>query len=158
MKGERMKQHSEVEAADSSFSNNELPMPKEGVAVTHLLIVRDVARSLRFYKDVLGAHVLLEGPPGILRFHNSWLILSAEGAATDDRPGVTARAPHDGATLTSALNLRVADIYDVYERWRSRGAGFLTPPQEHKSEIRCYLRDPDGHLIEVGQPKQEGKR
>src|SRR2546428_12707263 len=100
MKGERMKQHSEVEAADSSFSNNELPMPKEGVAGTPLLIVRDVARSLRFYKDVLGVHVLLEGPQGILRFHNSWLILSADGAATDDRPGVTARAALDGATVT----------------------------------------------------------
>jgi catechol 2,3-dioxygenase-like lactoylglutathione lyase family enzyme len=27
----------------------------------------------------------------------------------------------------------------------------LTPPKDHDGEIRCYLRDPDGHLIEVGQ-------
>ncbi len=119
--------------------------------VTHLLIVRDVARSRRFYTDVLGAKVLMEGPPAILRFYNSWLVLSTEGGPTDDKPDVVAVAPRDANTLTSALNLRVADIHDVYERWRARGAAFLTPPKEHAAEIRCYLRDPDGHLIEVGQ-------
>jgi catechol 2,3-dioxygenase-like lactoylglutathione lyase family enzyme len=45
----------------------------------------------------------------------------------------------------------VADIHQVYEDWRSRGAAFITPPQDLASEIRCYIRDPDGHLIEVGQ-------
>jgi catechol 2,3-dioxygenase-like lactoylglutathione lyase family enzyme len=113
--------------------------------------VRDVERSRHFYADVLGAHVLMEGPPAILQFHNSWLILSTEGGPTDDKPDVFAVAPRDGRTLTSALNLRVADIYDLYERWRTLGAEFLTPPKVHESEIRCYLRDPDGHLIEVGQ-------
>ena len=33
----------------------------------------------------------------------------------------------------------------------SRGAEFLTPPKDHGREVRCYMRDPDGHLIEVGQ-------
>ncbi len=31
------------------------------------------------------------------------------------------------------------------------GAQFLTPPKQHQYEKRCYIRDPDGHLIEVGQ-------
>ncbi|MGA8506114.1 MAG: VOC family protein [Candidatus Sulfotelmatobacter sp.] len=57
-------------------------------------------------------------------------------------------------SITSALNLRVTDIKETYELWQSRGAEFLTPPKEHASEIRCYLKDPDGHLIEVGQTKQ----
>ena len=39
----------------------------------------------------------------------------------------------------------------VYEQWRARGAEFLTPPTDRGAELRCYLRDPDGHLIEVGQ-------
>ena len=39
----------------------------------------------------------------------------------------------------------------AYQEWRSRGAEFLTPPKVHSREIRCYMRDPDGHLIEVGQ-------
>ena len=134
---------------------SEWPMPRAGVgtevAVTHLLIVRDVARSRHFYADVFGAKVLMEGPPTILRFYNTWLVLSEEGGPTDDKPDVTAAAPPDARTLTSALNLRVADMQDVYERWQAHGAEFLTPPRVHESEIRCYLRDPDGHLIEVGQ-------
>jgi catechol 2,3-dioxygenase-like lactoylglutathione lyase family enzyme len=50
-----------------------------------------------------------------------------------------------------ALNIRVADIQAVYHAWRALGAEFLTPPQDRGGEIRCYLRDPDGYLIEVGQ-------
>jgi len=49
------------------------------------------------------------------------------------------------------LNVRVSDAHAVYRQWRSRGAHFLTPPIQLDGEIRCYLRDPDGHLIEVGQ-------
>jgi catechol 2,3-dioxygenase-like lactoylglutathione lyase family enzyme len=145
-----MEQHT-TDATTAGSITAEWPLPREGVAVTHLLIVRDVSRSRHFYADVLGAKVLMEGPPAILRFHNSWLVLSEEGGPTDDKPEVMAIAPQDGKTLTSALNLRVADIWAIYERWKSRGAPFLTPPKEHQAEIRCYLRDPDGHLIEVGQ-------
>jgi catechol 2,3-dioxygenase-like lactoylglutathione lyase family enzyme len=49
------------------------------------------------------------------------------------------------------LNIRVADIAAVYKEWSARGAKFLTPPINRGNEIRCYMRDPDGHLIEVGQ-------
>ena len=27
----------------------------------------------------------------------------------------------------------------------------MTPPIDREAEIRCYMRDPDGYLIEVGQ-------
>lgn len=136
----------------------DLPIPKEGICVTHMLIVRDLARSRQFYESVLDATVLMEGPSAILRFHNSWIILAPEGEPTDDRPGIAAGPPRDLEVMTCALNLRVADIRDLYELWRSRGAQFLTPPKEHSSEIRCYLRDPDGHLIEVGQAKESGNK
>jgi len=150
-----MDQHSSTEETGGSVPAAEWPRPREGegteVAVTHLFIVRDVDRSRRFYADVLGARILMEGPPSILRFYNSWLVLSREGGPIDDKPDVVAAAPRDARTLTSALNLRVANISEVYTRWRARGAEFLTPPKVHEAEIRCYLRDPDGHLIEVGQ-------
>jgi uncharacterized glyoxalase superfamily protein PhnB len=53
--------------------------------------------------------------------------------------------------VSSFLNIRVKDIEAVYAEWSARGAQFLTPPKQHKYEIRCYIRDPDGHLIEIGQ-------
>ena len=49
------------------------------------------------------------------------------------------------------MNIRVADIQACYELWKSRGAEFLTEPIAKYGEIRCYIRDPDGYIIEVGQ-------
>lgn len=149
-----MKHSTSENRPNARSSDSDLPIPDRGVSVTHLLIVRDIARSRQFYVDVLDARVLLEGPPAVLRFYNTWLILSTEGGPTDDRPGIAAAVPTEAGKFTSALNLRTADIHAAYELWRGRGAEFLTPPKEHPSEIRCYLRDPDGHLIEVGQAKK----
>ena len=56
-----------------------------------------------------------------------------------------------GNTTSIFLNLRVADIQACYQEWKAKGAEFVTPPIDRGAEIRCYLRDPDGYLIEVGQ-------
>ena len=118
---------------------------------TETLIVADIARSVAFYRDVLGATVLREGEPTLLRLKNTWIIINKGGGPTDDKPEVIASPPKDRNTLSSFLNLRVADIKRCYELWRSRGAKFITEPKIHATEKRCYMRDPDGYLIEVGQ-------
>ena len=51
----------------------------------------------------------------------------------------------------SFMNIRVADIHACYELWKSRGAEFITEPKPKYGETRCYIRDPDGYIIEVGQ-------
>jgi uncharacterized glyoxalase superfamily protein PhnB len=56
-----------------------------------------------------------------------------------------------GNTTSIFLNLRVADIQACYQEWKAKGAEFVTPPTDRGAEIRCYMRDPDGYLIEVGQ-------
>ena len=127
------------------------PAPVEGLLVTHLLIVSDQDRSREFYHKVLGADIVRMRDPVALRLSNSWLILNSGGGPTDDKPDVIAAPPQSAHVLTSALNIRVADVAAIYREWRSRGAEFLTEPKDHRSEIRCYLKDPDGHLIEVGQ-------
>jgi len=118
---------------------------------TETLIVADISRSVAFYRDVLGATVLREGEPTLLRLKNIWIIINKGGGPTDDKPEVIASPPKDLNTLSSFLNLRVVDIERCYELWRSRGAHFITEPKVHKTEKRCYMRDPDGYLIEVGQ-------
>lgn len=125
--------------------------PAGGAVLTHLLIVRDVDRSREFYQRVLGAELVREGEPSILRFHNSYIVINSQGGPTDDKPAVRAEAPPDASTLSSAMNIRVKDVFAVYEQWRARGGEFLTEPKDHGVEIRCYLRDPDNYLIEVGQ-------
>jgi lactoylglutathione lyase len=119
--------------------------------VTNTLIVRDVKRSVAFYRDVLGATVLREGEPTFLRLGNIWLTINLGGGPTDDKPEVVASPPHDQNILSVFLNLRVADIRRCYELWTSRGAQFITEPKVHTTELRCYMRDADGYLIEVGQ-------
>ena len=111
----------------------------------------DVARSRAFYVDVLGGEALTEGEPSIVQLANSWIIINVGGGPTDDKPDVALAPPSDPNRVSAFLNLRVADIHALYEQWTSRGAEFLTPPLQRATEIRCYLRDPDGHLIEVGQ-------
>ncbi|MGW4461637.1 VOC family protein [Micromonospora sp. NPDC004704] len=125
--------------------------PRGGAVLTTLLIVRDVDRSREFYERVLGATCVREREPCILHFRNSYIVINNEGGPTDDKPTVQARAPQDSGTLSCAMNIRVMDVHAVYEEWRSRGGEFLTEPKDHGMEIRCYLRDPDGYLIEVGQ-------
>jgi catechol 2,3-dioxygenase-like lactoylglutathione lyase family enzyme len=129
----------------------EFPAPDEGIALTHFIVAEDVARSSAFYVDVLGGELVLEGEPSIVQLANSWIIINVGGGPTDDKPEVILETPPDPNRTSSFLNIRVADIQSVYEEWGSRGADFLTPPVQHASEIRCYIRDPDGHLIEVGQ-------
>jgi catechol 2,3-dioxygenase-like lactoylglutathione lyase family enzyme len=103
---------------------------------------------------VLGGETVREGEPSFVALANSWIIINVGGGPTDDKPTVTLQTPPDPDRVSSFLNIRVADIQKVYSDWSARGAQFLTPPQDRGAEIRCYLRDPDGHLIEVGQTSE----
>ena len=129
----------------------ELPVPKEGILLTHFIVSGDVERSRRFYTDVLGGETVRDGEPSMVALANSWIIINAGGGPTEDKPTVILETPPDPDRTSAFLNIRVADIQAVYDEWSARGAMFLTPPQQRATEIRCYIRDPDGHLIEVGQ-------
>jgi catechol 2,3-dioxygenase-like lactoylglutathione lyase family enzyme len=129
----------------------ELPAPREGIVLTHFIVSDDVERSWRFYTEVLGGETVLAGEPSIIALANGWIVINVGGEPTDDKPTVTLETPPDPDRVSSFLNIRVADIQAVYEEWSARGATFLTPPIDRGREIRCYMRDPDGHLIEVGQ-------
>jgi catechol 2,3-dioxygenase-like lactoylglutathione lyase family enzyme len=127
------------------------PAPAEGILMTHFLIVRDVARSRAFYADVLGGQVVLAENPCTVRLANGWIIMNPGGGPTPDKPGISV-VPHEPSDEVSTfLNLRVADIDACYRDWKAKGAEFVTEPIDRGAEVRCYMRDPDGYLIEVGQ-------
>jgi len=133
------------------MATEDFPAPTEGLVLTHFIVVEDVARSRNFYAGVLGGSVVLDGEPTIVKLANSWIIINVGGGPTDDKPGVTLEPPRDHSSVHAFLNIRVADIQAVYRDWSAKGADFLTPPKDRGVELRCYLRDPDGHLIELGQ-------
>jgi catechol 2,3-dioxygenase-like lactoylglutathione lyase family enzyme len=131
----------------------EFPVPAEGIVLTHFVVSDDVERSLRFYSEVLGGEVVRTGLPSAVALANSFVIINVGGGPTPDKPTVILETPQDLDRVSAFMNIRVADIQSVYDDWSSRGAEFLTPPVDMGREFRCYLRDPDGHLIEVGQSK-----
>ena len=133
------------------MAGDDFPAPSEGFVLTHFIVAADVARSRDFYVGVLGGRVALDGEPTIVKLANGWVTINVGGGPTDDKPDVILEPPRDPTRTSAFLNIRVADIQAAYQEWRSKGATFLTPPKDHGREIRCYLRDPDGHLIEVGQ-------
>ena len=134
--------------------------PTDDVRLGTLLVVSDVSRSRDFYRDVLGAKVLreFEGSFCQLEFQQTLLFLVAGGGPTKDKPGITFAAPTSPEKVAGELVLRVGDCQSAYEALKSRGASFLTPPvkQDWGGEIRCFFRDPDGHLIEVSELLGEG--
>jgi catechol 2,3-dioxygenase-like lactoylglutathione lyase family enzyme len=120
--------------------------------VTNTIIVDDIAKSVAFYRDVLGATVVREGKPVFLKLANMWITINeGGGGGTDDKPDVVVEPIRDPNSLNIFINLRVVDIQACYKLWSSRGAPFITEPKKHATEYRCYMRDPDGYLIEVGQ-------
>jgi len=133
------------------MADAEFPAPVEGMVLTHFLVSADVAASRDFYVRILGGVPVMDGEPTIVQLANSWIIINVGGGPTDDKPDVVLDVPDDPNRVSAFLNIRVADIAHVYDDWSSRGATFLTPPIDRGAEIRCYVRDPDGHLIEVGQ-------
>ncbi|MBV9310380.1 MAG: VOC family protein [Solirubrobacterales bacterium] len=134
----------------------DLPAPTNGILLTHFIVSKDVERSRRFYTEVLGGETVLhgdssKGEPSIIALANGWVTINVGGPPTPDKPTVTLEAPQDLDRVHAFLNIRVADIHAVFRDWGGRGAEFLTPPIDRGVELRCYMRDPDGHLIEVGQ-------
>ena len=129
--------------------------PKEGFTIAHFLTVANIERSVSFYEKVFGARVLSrgdsKGAPGYLQIANTWMIVNVGGGPTPDKPKTTLSVPPDPDAVSSFMNFRVADIHACYELWKGRGAEFITEPIPKYGETRCYIRDPDGYIIEVGQ-------
>jgi catechol 2,3-dioxygenase-like lactoylglutathione lyase family enzyme len=127
--------------------------PVEGVEMTILLVVSDMDRARNFYRDVLGAEIYREygGTSCVLNFQGSWILLVTGGGPTEDKPTVTFAVPSDPNTVSHELTIRVPDCRTAYEILKSRGARFLAPPKDWGGEIRCFFRDPDGHLLEISE-------
>lgn len=127
--------------------------PTDEMELTHILVVSEVERSRSFYVDVLGAELYREygGTSVVLRFLGNWLLLVNGGGPTEDKPTVTFTPPASPDVVSAAFTIRVQNCRAAYETLKARGAKFLTEPVDWGGEIRCFFRDPDGHLFEISQ-------
>jgi catechol 2,3-dioxygenase-like lactoylglutathione lyase family enzyme len=133
-----------------TVSAGEFPGESE---LTHLLVISDLARAVHFYRDVVGAELVREygGTSAVFRLAGTWLLLVTGGGPTADKPTVTFTPPEDSDRVSSEMTFRVADCRAAYATLMARGAVFLTPPVDHGHEVRCFFRDPDGHLLELSE-------
>ncbi|HEY4113905.1 MAG TPA: VOC family protein [Rhizomicrobium sp.] len=147
-----------MSSAQIGQKSYEMP-PRDGFSIAHFLTVADIERSAKFYETVFGGRTLSrgdgKGAPGYIQIANTWLIVNVGGGPTPDKPTVTLSVPPDPDKVSCFMNIRVADIHACYELWKSRGADFITEPKDKYGETRCYIRDPDGYIIEVGQSKPD---
>ena len=88
----------------------EMTRPPDGVELRCFLVVSNYARSLAFYRDVLGARVLRELPGTLceLRFAGSQILLSAPFGSRPDNPAAT-DPPPDRKSVISELSIQVPD-------------------------------------------------
>ena len=123
------------------------------MALTHILVVSDIERSRDWYRDVLGAELYGEygGTSVVFSFAGAWLLVVTGGEPTADKPDVVFGPPDDVHRVSHSVTIRVPDCDTAYETLRARGAEFLTSPHDWGAEIRCFFRDPDGHLFEISQ-------
>jgi putative intracellular protease/amidase/predicted enzyme related to lactoylglutathione lyase len=145
---------SSMDSVQIEHKSYEMP-PRDGISVAHFLTVADIDRSVRFYETVFDGRALSrgdsKGAPGYIQIANTWLLVNVGGGPTPDKPSVTLSVLADPDKISSFMNIRVADIQACYKLWKSRGAEFITEPIPKYGETRCYIRDPDGYIIEVGQ-------
>ena len=127
--------------------------PQPDMVLTHILVVAELPRSVAWYRDVLGASLFREygGTSAVFEFNGSWILLVTGGEPTADKPDVVFAPPESGDVVGHSFTIRVSDCQAAYETLLGRGATFLTPPYDWGAEVRCFFRDPDGHLFEISE-------
>ena len=127
--------------------------PTEGMELTHILVVKDMEGSRRFYKEVLGASVYREyrSDSTVLNFQGTWILLVIAGEPTADKPDVHFVSENNPDRVSHSFTIRVPDCQAAYDILNSRGATFITPPYDWGYEKRCFFYDPDHNLFEISE-------
>src|SRR2546423_6331310 len=104
--------------------------------LTHILVVRDLQRSLPWYRDVLGATLTGEygGTSAVFNYDGAWLLVVTPGGDTPDKPGTEFVPPPDPSKISHSRTIPVPDCRAASQMLHSRGAQFLTEPHESESE------------------------
>ncbi|MGK5742316.1 VOC family protein [Micromonospora sp. URMC 103] len=117
--------------------------PISGIGMT--LVVTDLARSLDFYRDVLGFAEVDRGPSTAVLAYGATRLVLREAA---EAARVSLRTAH--------VNLEVDDIQAAYERMRAAGVRFTSAPRVVNEGTKLEgwavaFSDPDGHGLALVQ-------
>jgi catechol 2,3-dioxygenase-like lactoylglutathione lyase family enzyme len=118
-----------------------------GVTLDHLfIVVSDLERSKRFYADVLGLELTVEG--------EGYVRLEGEGGFSI---GMEERPPEQVGGRGIEIVVAVDDVDRRYREMSARGAKFAGPPADQEWGARhAWLEDPDGYPISIFTPFDQG--
>ena len=111
-------------------------------AAAAVFVVKDVARSVAHYQDVLGFHVEFTygDPPSYAGVERGAALIHLQAAADSERqPG------------QAAVYSFVTDVDALYQELRSRGARILAEPKNYPYGMRDFaIADLDGNQLTFG--------
>ena len=113
-----------------------------------VLTVKDIDKTVQFYKSVLGMSVEIFGEDRIsLKFSDQKINLHEQGKEWEPK----ARKPTPGSA--DFCFITEAKLEEALEHVKSKGVNILEGPVVRAGAvgpiISFYFRDPDGNLIEV---------
>ena len=129
--------------------------PFEDSALTTILVVSNIDEAKQFYIDQLGAELYREygGTSMVIQFLGNWILLVTSGGPTEDKPDISFTPPTNQNQVSHSFTIRVKDCKKSHQILHDRGIEFITEPYDWGAEIRCFFKDPDGHLFEISEFK-----
>jgi predicted enzyme related to lactoylglutathione lyase len=108
--------------------------------VTTVVLVQDLDRALRFYRDVLGFTVQEETEEWVMFTQRVGLMLSPEPL------------PVDNINVNAVmLSLHVEDVQATYYELIEKGVPFIIAPTDIGDAKVATLRDPEGNVLQLIQ-------
>jgi catechol 2,3-dioxygenase-like lactoylglutathione lyase family enzyme len=120
-----------------------------------VLVVADLDRSLAFWTGVLGLRLGHRSGAYAQLDTGRTRIALFERAAMAETLGRPLRAP-DASAPAFELGFKVADVDAAFAELIARGAAPEVAPTDRPwGQRTAYLRDPDGHLVELAGERRE---
>jgi lactoylglutathione lyase len=115
-----------------------------------MIIVSDMARSVEFYRDLLGLPLKFESP-GWTEFATGATTLALHGGGKPLPPPTG--NPGDQFAGTCSIGFSVADVDKTYQELQAKGVHFVMPPTRQEAEgiTLAVAIDPDGLPVSFAQ-------
>jgi lactoylglutathione lyase len=122
-----------------------------------MLRVVDLNKSIEFYTEILGMHLLRkkEYPEG--KFTLAFLGYGDESQHTAiELTHNWETKKYDLGNGFGHLAIEVEDVYQACEQIKLKGGQVVREagPMKHSTTVLAFVKDPDGYMIELLMPKQ----
>ena len=125
-----------------------------------LFIVRNVPRTLAFYRDMLGFDVTFEGPPNDIFFgmvERGAAMVMFKDVDVDPVPNCTRDIGHGIARWDAYFYVPDPDALST--EFASRNVEFLTPLGNNDDNLRGFeVRDVNGYILYFGRPMHDAEK